>query len=234
MVFPCSVTDKGVRGGDVLDGLRLGMKLADGSLEAVYEPGNGHHILRVQRGVTVSAGGGKFGCWRAWGWPRPVGPPPALCRTPRPHPPSHPPLHPADSCPQVRDKDVQVKITDMAGKERGECRCDSRGCYPGPDYRVSPYPLVGGSLCGQTQLRLLQMGMGHGAFRGGLWDSRPQQSYFLKTHRRRTPLPWPLSLLSCSHLHQLLCGRGRQQLRQGHLQVQPRQQVSRQLEGAMR
>lgn len=68
--YSVSVTDKGVRGGDVLDGLRLGMKLADGSLEAVYEPGNGHHILRVQRGVTV------------------------------------------------RDKDVQVKITDMAGKER--------------------------------------------------------------------------------------------------------------------
>ncbi|KAL4443479.1 hypothetical protein ABPG75_011216 [Micractinium tetrahymenae] len=68
--YSVSVTDKGVRGGDVMDGLCLGMKLHDGSLEAVYEPGNGHHILRVQRSVTV------------------------------------------------RDKDVRVKITDMAGAER--------------------------------------------------------------------------------------------------------------------
>jgi len=43
-----------VRGGDVLDGLRLGMKLKDGSLEAVYEPNVGHHMLRVQNTVTVS------------------------------------------------------------------------------------------------------------------------------------------------------------------------------------
>ncbi len=49
------MTDQGVRTGDVMDGLRLGMKLHDGSLEAVYEPGNGNHILRVQRAVTVSA-----------------------------------------------------------------------------------------------------------------------------------------------------------------------------------
>jgi hypothetical protein len=68
--YSVSVTDQAVRGGDALDGLRLGMKLNDGSLEAIYEPGNGRHIMRVQRSVTV------------------------------------------------RDKDVHVKITDLALAER--------------------------------------------------------------------------------------------------------------------
>ncbi|EFN58187.1 expressed protein [Chlorella variabilis] len=51
--YSVAVTDAGVRGGDVLDGLRLGMRLNDGSLEAVYEPNNGHHLLRVQNTVSV-------------------------------------------------------------------------------------------------------------------------------------------------------------------------------------
>jgi len=68
--YSVSVTDGAVRGGDVLDGLRLGMELNDGSLRASYEPNSGHHLLRVQRTVTV------------------------------------------------RDKDVHVKITDLARAER--------------------------------------------------------------------------------------------------------------------
>lgn len=68
--YSVSVSDAAVRGGDVLDGLRLGMKLSDGSLEAVYEPNNGHHMLRVQRTLTV------------------------------------------------RDKDIDIKLTDLARAER--------------------------------------------------------------------------------------------------------------------
>ena len=46
--YSVSMTDAVARGGDVMDGLRLGMRLQNGSLEAIYEPGNGHHVLRMQ------------------------------------------------------------------------------------------------------------------------------------------------------------------------------------------
>jgi hypothetical protein len=50
--YSVGVTDAGVRGGDVLDGLRLGVKLHDGSLQAIYEPNTGHHVLRVANTVS--------------------------------------------------------------------------------------------------------------------------------------------------------------------------------------
>jgi hypothetical protein len=68
--YSISVSDKAVRDGDVMNGLRLGMRTNDGSLEAQYYVGTGHHVLRVQNTV------------------------------------------------QVRDKDVKVKITDLAREER--------------------------------------------------------------------------------------------------------------------
>ncbi|PSC72530.1 DEAD-box ATP-dependent RNA helicase chloroplastic isoform B [Micractinium conductrix] len=68
--YSVRITDAAVKDGDALKGLRLGMKLDDGSLEALYEPANGHHLFRVQRTV------------------------------------------------QVRDKDIAVKITDIAREER--------------------------------------------------------------------------------------------------------------------
>ena len=52
--YSVSVTDAGVRGGDVLDGLRLGVK--NGGLEAIYEPNNGHHLIRTNHTLSVSAG----------------------------------------------------------------------------------------------------------------------------------------------------------------------------------
>lgn len=68
--YSISVSDKAVRDGDVMNGLRLGMRTNDGSLEAHYYVGTGHHVMRVQNTV------------------------------------------------QVRDKDVKVKITDLAREER--------------------------------------------------------------------------------------------------------------------
>ncbi|PRW56481.1 outer envelope pore chloroplastic-like [Chlorella sorokiniana] len=68
--YSVSVSDKAVRDGDVMNGLRLGMRTKDGGLEAHYYVGTGHHLLRVQNTV------------------------------------------------QVRDKDVKVKITDLAFEER--------------------------------------------------------------------------------------------------------------------
>jgi len=49
--YSVAVTDAGVRGGDVLDGLRLGLK--SGGLEAIYEPNNGHHLFRTNHTLSV-------------------------------------------------------------------------------------------------------------------------------------------------------------------------------------
>lgn len=55
-IFSLSVTDGVWRGnGDILDGLRLGLKLKDDSLQAHYEPGSGHHVLRTNH--TLQARG---------------------------------------------------------------------------------------------------------------------------------------------------------------------------------
>jgi hypothetical protein len=50
--YSVSLTDAGVRGGDVLDGLRLGVK--SGGLEAIYEPNNGNHLIRTNHTLSVS------------------------------------------------------------------------------------------------------------------------------------------------------------------------------------
>ena len=66
--YSVRITDAAVKDGDALKGLRLGMKLDDGSLEALYEPANGHHLFRVQRTVQVRFGNPHycaFGCRRA-------------------------------------------------------------------------------------------------------------------------------------------------------------------------
>lgn len=57
--YSVSVTDSGVRGGDVLDGLRLGVK--SGGLEAIYEPNNGHHLIRTNHTLSVSFGEPRSG-----------------------------------------------------------------------------------------------------------------------------------------------------------------------------
>jgi hypothetical protein len=51
--YSVSVSDKAVRDGDVMNGLRLGMRTKDGGLEAHYYVGTGHHLLRVQNTVQV-------------------------------------------------------------------------------------------------------------------------------------------------------------------------------------
>ena len=53
--YSVSITDAAARGGDVTDGLRLGIKCA--GLEAIYEPSNGHHLLRTNHTVSVSRSG---------------------------------------------------------------------------------------------------------------------------------------------------------------------------------